>query len=446
MVIDFPTTRTQRQAADYAMANLDYWEKQCKDAGVSTKKPTPALIGVTSPKKSVTQTVTVTPKSVTGGKILDKIIAFVRQYVALPGEQFLLVIALWVMHTWIAPAMYTTPRLVFSSPEKRSGKTRAQEVCALLCPNATNTINVSPAYLFRKLQPEEGETLPTIFIDEADALFTGRPSENTETVRAILNAGYKRGNVVGRAECQPKGGVITHDYPVFAPVCLAGIGQLPDTIEDRAIIIHMKRRKPGTVLKPFRDRFATAEAEPIRQQLDAWATDQLEILQTWTNEDYPSMPDSIQDRDADVWEPLFITASLISKQCRAELARIAPAIVHDQHLEPQSLGEKLLFDIRQVFNATGAPAIFAMNLQAELSKLEESPWAALGDGGIDTRFITKTLKPYGIGHRGSPYTVKINGVTARGYSRADFEDAWERYLPPIEEHPQKEEPCEQKRS
>lgn len=428
-MVEISATKAERQAADYALANVDYWAEKCQEAHVYPKKALNPLNGVIPPKKSVTPSVTVTAETVTGGRILDEIIAFIRQYVSLPGEQFLLVIALWIMHTWIAPAMYTTPRLVFSSPEKRSGKTRAQEVAALLCPNAVNTINVSPAYLFRKLQPEEGEQLPTIFIDEADALFAGKPSESTESVRAILNAGYKRGNTVGRAEIK-KNGVETHDYPVFAPVCLAGIGQLPDTIEDRAIIIHMKRRKPGTTLKPYRDRFATAEAEPIRSQLEAWATDQLEILQAWTNEDYPSMPDSIQDRDADVWEPLFIAASLIGGKCSDALARIAPAIVGEQHCEPQSLGEKLLYDIRRVFDATGQASIFSMNLQSELSKLEESSWATLGDKGIDTRFITKTLKPYEIGHHGSPYTVKINGVTARGYSRVDFEDAWARYLPP----------------
>jgi hypothetical protein len=35
---------------------------------------------------------------------------------------------------------------------------------------------------------------------------------------------------------------------------LAGIGAMPDTIEDRAVVIRMRRRAPGESVAPFRHR------------------------------------------------------------------------------------------------------------------------------------------------------------------------------------------------
>ncbi|ADB09282.1 phiRv2 prophage protein [Bifidobacterium dentium] len=365
-----------------------------------------------------------------GDRLLYETRRFITQYVDFPSEDFATAVTLWIAHTWFADTLYTTPRLIFSSPEKRSGKTRAQEVTALLCPNPVNTINVSPAYLFRKLQPDEGDMLPTIFLDETDALFTGKASENTEAIRGIINAGYKRGATVGRAEIRNKT-VEVCDYPVFAPVCLAGIGGLPDTIEDRAVIVPMKRRRPDTRLKPFRDRSATAEAAPLRERLERWGRVQASIVETWRDADYPRLPDAIQDRDADVWEPLFIVAGLAGGPWPGIAAAIAPKIIAGQHVEPTSAGERLLYDIRTVFDATGEQSLPTVTLIGRLKELEDSPWETMGDSGIGVRDLGRMLKPYDIGIRhGHQHSIRWHGSPVRGYRREDFEDAWARYLQP----------------
>jgi len=48
----------------------------------------------------------------------------------------------------------STPRIVFLSAEPGSGKTRALEATELLVPNPVHAVNVSPAYLFRKVGEE----------------------------------------------------------------------------------------------------------------------------------------------------------------------------------------------------------------------------------------------------------------------------------------------------
>ena len=48
----------------------------------------------------------------------------------------------------------------------------------------------------------------------------------------------------------------------------------------------------------------------------------------------------------------------------------------------------------------------------------------LSDVGLAAR-----LRDYGI----KPKTIRTGDATPRGYWREDFEDAWRRYLPPLEE-------------
>jgi hypothetical protein len=50
--------------------------------------------------------------------------------------------------------------MAFLSPEPGSGKSRALEVTDLLVPRPVQTVNTSPAYIFRKVADEAGP--PTI--------------------------------------------------------------------------------------------------------------------------------------------------------------------------------------------------------------------------------------------------------------------------------------------
>jgi len=43
-------------------------------------------------------------------------------------------------------------------------------------------------------------------------------------------------------------------FPVFAPVVIAGIGELPDTITDRSVFVRIRRRATHEQVEPFRMR------------------------------------------------------------------------------------------------------------------------------------------------------------------------------------------------
>ena len=66
----------------------------------------------------------------------------------------------------------------------------------------------------------------------------------------------------------------------------------------------MRRRAPDEQIEPWRHRVNGPEAEPIAQDLARWSETSAELI-TW-----PDMPDGIEDRNADVWEPLLAIADL----------------------------------------------------------------------------------------------------------------------------------------
>jgi hypothetical protein len=89
-------------------------------------------------------------------QILDDIHDFVGRFVIYPSKEAHDGHVLWIAHTHCMDAWESTPRIAFLSPEPASGKTRALEVSELLVPNPVEAVNVSPAYLFRKVGSEDG--------------------------------------------------------------------------------------------------------------------------------------------------------------------------------------------------------------------------------------------------------------------------------------------------
>ena len=127
--------------------------------------------------------------------LLDDVHAFLGRFVAYPSEAAHVAHTLWIAHTHLMDAWESTPRIAFLSPEPGSGKTRALEVTELLVPSPVEAVNVTPAYLFRKVGDQKGA--PTILFDEIDTVF-GPKAKDNEEIRGLLNAGHRRGAVAGR--------------------------------------------------------------------------------------------------------------------------------------------------------------------------------------------------------------------------------------------------------
>ena len=355
------------------------------------------------------------PKATAGG-MMDTVHEFLSRFVAYPSEHAHNAHALWCVHAHLMQLWDTTPRIAFLSPEPASGKSRALEVTELLVPNPVLAVNVSPAYLFRKVADENG--LPTILFDEIDTVFGPKAKDNNEEIRGLLNAGHRRGAVAGR--CVVHGTTVrTEDIPAYAAVALAGLGWLPDTILSRAVIIRMRRRHAGERIEPFRRRIHVADGTRIRSRVKTWAQKQPTELNKW-----PDLPPGVDDRDADIWEPLVAVADMVGGDWpkRARAAAVA-LIAAAKEIEP-SLGIRLLMDLMTVFGSDDA--LHTKTILAKLIAIEESPWGDLRGKPLDDRGLAKRLREYSI----QPDTIRIGEVRLKGYRREALADAWVRYASP----------------
>lgn len=350
-----------------------------------------------------------------GAQLLEDIWQFVGRFVAYPSEHARTAHALWIAHTHMMEAWDSTPRMSFLSPEPGSGKSRALEVSELLVPNPVEAVNVSPAYLFRKVGSEEGR--PTILYDEIDTVFGPKAKENEE-IRGLLNAGHRRHSVAGR--CVVRGKTVeTEEIPAYCAVALAGLGDLPDTILTRSVIVRMRRRAPSERIEPYRRRQYVDEGYALRDRLAAWAEATIDaVTDTW-----PQMPAGIVDRDADVWEPLIAVADAAGGDWPDRARAAAVSLVSESKQSTPSLGVRLLSDLRDIFG--NHDALSTDEILKALHGIEEAPWADLRGKPLDARGLSNRLKPYGIGRK----QVRVGTWTGKGYDRKDLWDAWQRYLP-----------------
>jgi hypothetical protein len=344
--------------------------------------------------------------------VLDDVERFLGRFVAYPTQHAHVAHTLWIAHTHLMDAWDSTPRIAFLSPEPGSGKTRAIEVTELLVPTPVEAVNVTPAYLFRKV----GECSPTILYDEIDTVF-GPKAKDNEEIRGLLNAGHRRGAVAGR--CVVKGKVVeTEEIPAYCAVALAGLGGLPDTLLSRSVVIRMRRRAAGERVEQFRRREHAPAGHELRDRLAAWAdTVREKVAGAW-----PDMPAGIEDRDADVWEALLATADAAGLSWPERARCAAVTLVTEAMRSTPSLGVLLLRDMQAVFDGD---AMFTEHLLAALHDLDESPWSDLRGKPLDARGLANRLRQYQV----TSTTVRIGEQIAKGYKRSDLHDPWSRYLP-----------------
>ncbi len=356
------------------------------------------------------------PEEKAGASLLDAVRTFLSRFIAYPTDWAADAHTLWIAHAHAVDAFENTPRIGFISPEPGSGKSRAMEMTEALVPRPVLSVNASTAYIFRKISDEAG--LPTLLLDEVDAIFTGGKSDASEDLRGLLNSGYRKGATAGRAAIRGKE-IVTEEWPSYCAVALAGLNQLPDTLMTRSVVIRMKRRRADQRVEPYRRRVNGEEADHLNIMIHDW----ISCVRNTLEQAWPDLPEEIQDRDADVWEPLIAVADAAGGHWPATARTAALAAIAESKSKPASLGVQLLADVRRVLGSSDR--ITTIDLLNALHDLDTAPWASLRGEPIDARFLARTLDKYEI----SPSKIRVGSTTARGYHRHDFVDAWERYCP-----------------
>ncbi|WAL65946.1 DUF3631 domain-containing protein [Amycolatopsis cynarae] len=350
----------------------------------------------------------------TGAELLAELHQALTRYVVMPSKQATDAVTLWIAATHAQPAWAHAPRLVIRAPERRCGKSRLLDVVEATCHNPLITVNASPAAVYRSITPDP----PVLLVDEADTIF-GPKADGNEDLRGLLNAGHQRGRPALRYDAATQT-VVT--IPTFAMAALAGIGAMPDTIEDRAVVVHMRRRAAGEKAAAYRSR---RDREPLRAlaaQLTEWLRADLATLERTE----PEMP--VEDRAADTWEPLVAVADHAGGDWPAR-ARAAAVAMTREHNETGEVSDRLrlLIDCRTAFRED--LALPTAELLHRLRTLPESPWGEFGPTGLTAMKLGTLLREYGI----RSATIRFPGSgQAKGYQRAEFADAWARYCPELD--------------
>lgn len=354
-----------------------------------------------------------------GAELLDDVYEFLGRFIAYPSEHAHVAHVLWIAHAWLMDCWDSTPRIAFLSPEPGSGKSRCVEVTGPLVPRPVHAVNVTSAYLFRKIGDEDGR--PTILYDEVDTVFGTRTSGENEDVRGLLNAGHRKGAVVGRCMMIGKT-VFTEELPVYCAVALAGLNDLPDTLMTRSVIVRMRRRSPDEVVESWRPRLCEPDAEKLADRLLSWSATAQQFVK------WPAMPEGVEDRNADCWEPLLAVADVVGGDWPNRARVSAVSLVSDLRTASVSLGVTLLRDLRQIFMDKRADRLTTEDVLTALHEIVESPWSELRGKPLDPRGLARFLGKYDVKSK----QVRIGERTLKGYELADLIDPFSRYLPPLD--------------
>ncbi|MEE6269507.1 DUF3631 domain-containing protein [Streptomyces diastatochromogenes] len=367
--------------------------------------------------------------TIDGATLLDEVEAFHRRFNVFPHEAAYVAVTLWDAHAHLLDCFDSTPRLAFLSPEPGSGKSRALEVVETLVPAPMTAVNASAAALFRSVSNPSGR--PTILFDEIDTIFGPKAGDNEE-LRGFLNAGHRRTGVTYR--CIGDGGNQTvQAFPSYCGVAVAGLGNLPDTIMTRSVIIRMRRRARNEKVEAFRARIHEAEGHKLRDRLAEW----VEHARGFVMGAWPDMPDGVTDRPADVWEPLLAIADAAGGNWPQRAREACVALVTASKANDKgSLGIRLLTDLRDHV-MVGIDRLPTVAILDRLNALDDAPWADLHGKPLDNRRLSRMLAEYMTADNEpiASRNIKTAGSVLKGYYAADLTDAWARYCPPPPESP-----------
>ena len=344
-------------------------------------------------------------EEVDGAMLLNTISGELSKYVILPdgaGDT----IAAWTLLTYSSDAFRILPNLGITSPVKRCGKTTLLEVLQGVTNKGLTASNISPAAVFRTIDKYH----PTLLIDEADTFL-----KDNDELRGVLNSGHTKTTAfVIRVEGESHEPV---KFSTWGPKAISMIGTLPETLQDRSVVIELRRKMPGESASKLDIDFES-ECEDIRRKCQRWADDNLDQL-TITR---PEMPQTNNDRLTDNWMPLFAIAQVAGGGWPDKIKK---SMLKMMGVEDDNLGSMLLEDIRDILS-NGMKRIFSDDLIEALKNKADRPWCDWNRGkGLTQNGLARLLKPFSVKSK----TMRIGEDRRKGYELSGFSDAFKRYIP-----------------
>lgn len=309
-------------------------------------------------------------------------------------------LALWVAHTYVFREFDVTPYLAIMSPTKRSGKTNLLTILEYLCDDAHTIVHTSTPALY-----EQADMQSTLLFDEQDM------NKLTKIQQGVLHSGYKAGGSVTIMRNRKPRRINT-----YCPKAFASIGRpLSSTMLDRSIQVHIVRKRPQDQVERLRTPTLMQLAEDLEDRLTNYRAEFL------MPEHDPQLPDALNDREYELWLPLFVIAEQAGAEWAKRCHAACLALTEINRNEETDETVLLLADIRTAFG--GKNKLFSEDLLTHLRNLDESQYS--GPATQSKKALAGALQPFGI----TPTQIRIGSRTKRGYTRQQFDDAFERFLP-----------------
>jgi hypothetical protein len=267
-----------------------------------------------------------------------------------------------------------------------------------------------------------------------------------ESLRGQLNSSFNRSSAhILKSVPLCRGRWEVRSFSTWAPTCIAGIGQAPDTVMDRSIVLNLKRRLIGQKINRLRAKDG-GELATLARKLTRRVADNEHRLRR----SEPASLAALNDRAADAWEPLFAIADAAGGGWPTRARHAAKMLTGAQEAAAAETDNNLtlLSDIRDIFAAEFPPGHVKHKERADdpdydglygprlstrallnrLHELEERPWSAWGRAKlpITSNALGALLRTFGVRSR----TVRVGSSTSKGYYLRSFEDAFTRYLSP----------------
>lgn len=343
------------------------------------------------------------PSPVNPEQLFDDLIDALSEYVYCDHETAVATV-LWSIGTHFVDHCQIYPMAMITAPEAESGKSTLMDFMMEIVARPLNASHATTSSLFRVL-----EYKPTLLIDETDTFVAGN-----EELRGLLNSGHSRSGAVLR--CDGKNNEVT-SFPTYGAKSLSGIGNktLHETLVSRSIILEMGRKPKEIRLKNISAN--KVKLMVLKRKIVRFEQDVSEVFL----EIKPTIPSWLGNRQEQNWTPILKLASLAGTWQEAAYLVCETLTARGKK---KSTSEALLESIREIFDTHGDHQIKSAILLDDLVKMEDSRWAAYNRGGkpIAALQVANILKEHKI------FPEYDSRRTARHYSRASFEKAWEVYL------------------
>jgi hypothetical protein len=301
------------------------------------------------------------------------------------------IMTLWTYHTYVYKTADHTPYILVIAPTSAAGKSLLFGVAELLVYFPMSVVDPSPAALYGMIDELQG----TLLVDEADML-----TEN-KALRVILNAGFQPGKNIARAG---------ESYRTFCPKMFSGIAgdkmPLTEATLSRCIQIAIRRKSPHEHVERFSPRRAVHDTALIKAALEEWA----DMHKGELEEADPETAEGLDDRQTDLYAPLFAIADLIGW---GDEAREWARILTDAIPKAPDPAVQMLADIKRVLDEYPLDRIPSADLAKLRNELEERDY----EDDLTPMELSRRLNGFGIHRDSSPFRLGgKDSPTVRGYT------------------------------